>query len=158
MLDGAGPIDYVDEGLHIMRDIKALLLRMKAKSTRDRVASPQRDNVSMTSYQADSQMFPKIHQTPKARMKGPPIGTISLMSESQHNGGMMESSSIKRLELEYLRLNKRFMQIQDASYIVGLQNRLTIAEAESRDKKAAIRRLENQQRLLDRQIQRQARV
>ena len=82
------------------------------------------------------------------------------MSDSQANMPLEDPiiKQIKRLELEYLRLNKRFMQIQDASYIVGLQNRLTIAEAESRDKKQLVKKLENHQKLLDRQIAQQQKI
>lgn len=67
-------------------------------------------------------MFPKIHQKAMAHNKGSPIGTISLMSDSQANIPLEDPmiKQIRRLELEYLRLNKRFMQIQDAGYIVGL--------------------------------------
>ena len=86
VLDGVAPIDYVDEGLHIMRDIKQLLLRLKTVSTR----SPKKglgihDASSGNSYRIDSSpqvKLPKISRKAMAHHKGSPIGSVSLMSES----------------------------------------------------------------------------
>jgi len=65
---------------------------------------------------------------------------------------LSKQAQIRKLEIEYLKLQKRMEEASDPRYIAELQTQLVIQEQDQKDKLKRIRKLEHEQRHLDRKI------